>query len=465
MIDPRPGQDRRNVILIIADTFRRDNLRPPAQGGPRTPHLDRFCAERAASVERYYCGSFPTGPNRTDIVTGRAGWPRFPWQPVAQSSDNHLARLFAGAGYLTQLICDSAHLIQPNLALYPGFHAWYCERGQEGDTPLLHANDPIPAVVPHDKTFPIPAGSSPTLVDRHRWHNRYFELEEQTFSYRTARTTVRWLEENYRSPQPFLLWVDLFDPHEPWDPPDPWDTYTDSDYNGPRIVMPMGGMASDWASDAEIKHIQGLYAGEAAFVDHCLGRLFDQLKQLGYYDDSLIFLLADHGHPLGDHGKFLKGADRMYNELLKIPFMVRLPKGEGARRTDAIVQFQDFLPTVLEALGFGNNISSMHGDSFLGVLKGNSDSHRDTIITGYHEGADRCIRDTTWSYIQRPEGEPDELYNLLEDPRERNNLIDQQPNEAVRLASKFGNYFWRHGSATAVKGIQGKYELASGRVE
>ena len=109
---------------------------------------------------------------------------------------------------------------------------------------------------------------------------------------------------------------------------------------------------------------RGFTPAKAAFVDHCLGRLFDQLKQLGYYDDSLIFLLADHGHPLGDHGKFLKGADRMYNELLKIPFMVRLPKGEGARRTGAIVQFQDFLPTVLEALGFGNNISSMHGDSF-----------------------------------------------------------------------------------------------------
>ena len=48
---------------------------------------------------------------------------------------------------------------------------------------------------------------------------------------------------------------------------------------------------------------------------------------------------------------------------------------------------------------------------------------------------------------------------------ERNNLVDQQPNEAIRLASQFGNYFWHHGSVTAVKGIQGKYELASGRVE
>ena len=65
------------------------------------------------------------------------------------------------------------------------------------------------------------------------------------------------------------------------------------------------------------RHIRGLYAGEAAFVDHCLGRLFDALRDLGYYEDSVIVLTADHGHPLADHGKFLKGGDRMYSELLR----------------------------------------------------------------------------------------------------------------------------------------------------
>ena len=332
MINPDHGQDRRNVILIIADTFRRDNLRPPAQGGPRTPHLDRFSSERAASVERYYCGSFPTGPNRTDIVTGRAGWPHFPWQPVAQSSPNHLARLFAGAGYVTQLICDSAHLIQPNLALFPGFHAWYCERGQEGDTPLLHANDPIPAVVPHDKTFPIPGGSSPTLVDRHRWHNRYFELEEQTFCYRTARTTVRWLEENHCSPQPFFLWVDFFDPHEPWDPPEYLVRRYDPDYAGTPMIMPNYGLATRY-TPAELANLRAHYLAETELVDRHVGRILEKIDDLDLWEDTVVVFASDHGTSLGEHGRTSKinrdPDDRRYwtlsPELSHIPLLIAAP--------------------------------------------------------------------------------------------------------------------------------------------
>jgi choline-sulfatase len=230
----------------------------------------------------------------------------------------------------------------------------------------------------------------------------------------------------------------------------------------------MGGPAERWATPEEIRHIQGLYAGEAAFVDHCLGRLFQALEDLGYYDDSVIVLTADHGHPLADHGKFLKGGDRMYSELLKVPFMIRLPGGEGARRTEAIVQFHDVLPTVLDLLGLTNETSAMQGRSFLPVLRSDSDDLHDVIVTGYHEAPDRCVRDRTWSYVQRPEGEPDELYNLVEDPRERNNLIDEYPDEARRLARAFGRYFrfqLQEGvSLTQVKGIQGKYELASGGI-
>jgi arylsulfatase A-like enzyme len=226
----------------------------------------------------------------------------------------------------------------------------------------------------------------------------------------------------------------------------------------------MGGLTKNWATSEEIRHIQGLYAGEAVFVDHCLGRLFQTLKDLGYYDDSVILLMADHGHPLADHGKFLKGGDRMYNELLKVPFMIRLPGGKDARRTQAIVQFHDVLPTLLDLVGMANNTTSMQGHSFLPILHGDTDTHREVIITGYHEAPDRCIRNQTWSYIQRPEGEADELYNLIEDPRERTNLIDQYSEEAQRLAHAFGSYFRRGVAQVEVKGIQGKYELASGGI-
>ena len=106
----------------------------------------------------------------------------------------------------------------------------------------------------------------------------------------------------------------------------------------------------------------------------------------------------------------------------------------------------------------------MQGRSFAGVLQGETDTHREAIITGYYEAPDRCIRDATWSYIQRPEGEVDELYHLTEDPREQHNLIDRYPEEAMRLSSQFGSYFRRMGTQT-VKGLQGKYEVASGSME
>jgi arylsulfatase A-like enzyme len=174
----------------------------------------------------------------------------------------------------------------------------------------------------------------------------------------------------------------------------------------------------------------------------------------------------------------------MYSELLKVPFMIRLPKGEGGGRpASAIVQFHDALPTLLEVIGHGNATDAMAGRSFLPVLKGDTDEHRDSMITGYHRGIDRCVRDKTWSYILRPYGEPDELYNLIDDPRETNNLIDQHHDEALRLASAFGDQFRQlrnmppvdhtqagsaakgNASAVVVKGVQGEYEMASSAID
>ena len=216
--------------------------------------------------------------------------------------------------------------------------------------------------------------------------------------------------------------------------------------------------ASNYFSEEEIAYIRGLYAGEVAYVDHYLGVLLDKLRELGFFENSLIVFVADHGHPLADHGKFLKGGDRMYSELLKVPFMIRFPGGEhGGQRLDAISQFQDVLPTILDAIGMGNTLETLHGRSLMPLIRGETDSIREAIVTGYHQAPDRCIRDKTWSYIRRPEGEPDELYNLIEDPQERRNQIDEHPEEAARLASTFGPIYAVSGPV--IKGIQGRYEV------
>lgn len=455
-----------NLIVVVLDSFRQDHVSLYNQGkGPfdgvaacRTPNIDAF-ARDAVVFDNAYPEALPTIPIRCQLMTGQRTLPYRPWQPLTPQ-DVTITEILRNEGYTCGLISDTYHYRAPGMNYHKGFHAYRWVRGQEYD-PWVSAP---------------PRRDIDGYVNAHypdAWRARISQFLANTddfteashwFPAKVVDEAVTWLKQNRRHKKIFL-WIDSFDPHEPWDPPGRFDTYTDPDYTGPRLIMPMGGQADDWATKEEQKHIRGLYAGEAAFVDHWLGPLFDCLKEEGYTEDSLILLLADHGHPLGDHGKFLKGADRMYNELLKVPFMVRLPGGrQGGRRTQALVQYHDVLPTVLDLLGLSNNVSSMHGRSFSRVVRGDADTHHDAVITGYFAGVDRCIRDATWSYIQRPEGQADELYHLIDDPQERNNLIDAHHEEAQRLSSKFGGYF-RRAKSTVIKGIQGEYELASGSVE
>jgi arylsulfatase A-like enzyme len=460
-----------NVIGIMLDSFRQDHVsfyhggQPVFEGVPacQTPNLDAF-AQECIVFDNAYPEALPTIPVRTQLFTGQCTLPYRPWQPLTKE-DVSVAEILRAEGYVCGLISDCYHYLAPGMNFHRGFHAYRWIRGQEYDPWTSH----------------LPRRNLDDYVNEHydaTWRSRVAQFLANTddfdegdwFPAQVMDEAVDWLTHN-RGHQNILLWIDCFDPHEPWDPPARFDTYTDPAYasrGGKRLILPMGGPVEHWATPEEVRHIRGLYAGEAAFVDHCLGRLFQAFQDLGYYDDSVIVLLADHGHPLADHGKFLKGGARLYNELLRVPFMIRLPGGQGARRTQAIVQFHDVLPTLLDLLGMANNATAMQGRSFLPLLHGEGDAHREVIITGYHEAVDRCVRDRTWSYVQRPEGEPDELYNLVEDPRERTNLIDQYPEEARRLACAFGNYFrlqsWRGISSAQVKGIQGKYELASGSV-
>ena len=169
-------------------------------------------------------------------------------------------------------------------------------------------------------------------------------------------------------------------------------------------------------------------------MDHYIGKLLYKLEELGYFDNSIIIFVLDHEHPLSDHGKFLKGPDRMYNELLKVMFMIRFPQAEyGGQRLDALSQFRDILPTILDAIGLKNNLETLQGRSLMPLIKGETKEFREAIVTGHHDAADRCIRDKVGSYILRPDPDRDELYNLIDDPGERVNLIDDYPQEAVKL--------------------------------
>lgn len=454
-----------NVIVLVLDSLRQDHVGAYHQGrgvfsevpAARTPNLDTFSRE-CILFANAYPESLPTIPARYVLMTGQRALPFRPWAPLSPH-DLTAAQILRGEGYVCGLVSDCYHYRAPDMNYHRGFHAYRWIRGQEYDPwESGPPRRPVESYVNAHYTDEWRARVAQFLANTDT-----FESEEDWFPARVVDESITWLRRNRRHEKVFL-WVDCFDPHEPWDPPRRFDAFTDAAYRGPRLILPMGGPADAWALPEEVRHMRGLYAGEVSFVDHCLGRFFEALRQLNYLQDSVVVVLADHGHPLGDHGKFLKGADRLYNELLRIPFMIRLPDGRhGGERTDALVQFQDVLPTIFDLIGMSTDHDAMHGRSFARVLEREANEHRSAIITGYHEGIDRCVRTKEWSYIERPVGEVDELYDLAEDPQERRNLAAAHPDEVQRLARLFGRAY--RARRRRGRGLQGKYELASSGID
>ncbi|MEM2428554.1 MAG: sulfatase, partial [Candidatus Bathyarchaeia archaeon] len=374
-----------NIIVIVVDSLRQDHVSFYNRGRPvfekvpacKTPHIDKFADECVVFENAYPCG-LPTIPVRTELMTGHYTLPYRPWSPM-ESEDITLADILTREGYVCGLISDTYHLARPGMNFHKSFHSFIWIRGQEYDSYI--PPPPLKKRV-EDYVNKNYTDKWKNLVARFLANTEDFSREEDWFPAKVVMESLKWLRRARAARyNKIFLWIDCFDPHEPWDPPPRFDTYTDPDYKGARLILPMGGYASEWATSEEIRYIRGLYAGEVTFVDYWLGYLFKELEDLGYYDDSVIVLTADHGHPLADHGKFLKGVDRLYNELLKIPFMIRLPGGEKAKRTNAIIQFPDLLPTLLDLLDFKWDMFPMHGRSFLPVLMGELNDHRHYAIS------------------------------------------------------------------------------------
>ncbi len=426
----------KNIILLITDTFRYDNLFDRAERPVRTPALDRFITAKATAVEGFYSGSFPTIPHRTDVATGRLGWPHYGWQAIEKSSKNHIAQMLGKAGYETQLLCDCPHLF--NAHFQHGFRAACQIRGQEGDTPLLRLNDPVVHVVPPNKTRRI-NGDAPTLADLHRWTNRYFETEQDTFAARTGLMTMRWLEENYKG-GPFFTWVDFFDPHEPWDPPEYMVKRYDPTYDGTPMIHPNYG-STDVYTPAEAHNLWAHYAAEAELVDRWVGRVLDKIDELGLLESSIVVITSDHGHSVGDHNRAGKtnissGEDSnywpLYPEVNRVPFILAGAGVPPGKSLDIIGQPIDILPTICELADVDVDAPEpIEGKSFAPIVKTGTGEHREFAVSATCMNVSDGVGDraTTpavvtkdWAYYPVGQKGDPELYNIKEDPHAKNNV-------------------------------------------
>jgi len=309
------------------------------------------------------------------------------------------------------------------------------------------------------------------LVDCHRWINRYNTLESGTFPAQTGATVVQWIEENYEA-GPFFLWVDFFDPHEPWDPPEYLVRRYDPDYDGPPMLHPNYGKASDY-TPAELKNLRAHYAGEAELVDRWLGRILQKLDDCQLWDNTVVVVTSDHGTSLGEHDRTgksnISAADErywpIYPEIGHVPFLVAAPDVPNGASLSLLAQPTDFLPTMADLAQVEvAPPQPFQGSSFADALRAGAGEHRDYVVSGSHlrpQGESTVSRKAVtpflitrdWGYAPVGAAGLPELYDIRRDPLAATDVAAEHPDVLTDLHGLLLAHLREHGADEDVCGL------------
>ncbi len=475
-----------NIILIVSDTFRYDLLhgRFVVKGSVRArlKYLEGLSSE-GVEFTRAYHASFPTVPHRADLFTGRFTFTHYDWSPLPRDWVT-LPLMLKGAGYTTMMVADTPHILKDGYHFDRGFDGWVWVRGQENDR---YRTSPREVKLP---CSPWKLRSVETTVQhiRNNWGRRH---EEDWIPAKTAMEAARWLEENHR--ERFFLYVDFFDPHEPWDPPEWYVDMYDPGYRGEEVIYPVYGPSS-YLTEEELAHIRALYAAEATLVDRWIGYLLEKVEELGLYEDTTVIFTSDHGFYLGEHGLVGKsiivgraqGFAPLYEEVAHVPLIIRfadkLGVGKGLK-VGALVQTPDIAATVLELAGVTDaGRYGVQGRFLLPLALGEREWARSVAVStpslarGARAGLRVTVTSGEWSLILasedsakgaegveetlivdgvprvlRPFGRVDtELYNLASDPRQERDLIEERADVAEELHRRFLSFLLELGAGRGV---------------
>ena len=461
-----------NVIFIMDDTLRQDHLGCYGNERVQTPYLDRL-AESSVVFDRAYIASHATLPARTDLYTGMYTFLYRGWSPL-RPGDVILPEIVGDHGYTSMFIFDTTPMGQDCYNFMRGFTGWEMIRGHHEDR---WKTDPAAPIAWPAAPYKLKNLSRTIQFMRNKADWRY---EKDYVAPRTFAAAIEWLERNHTR-DGFLLWIDTWDPHEPFDPPAHYlKLYADPEYDGDQIIYPQYGRPG-YMTEEEMEHVSALYAGEVTMVDRWIGHLLDKVEQLGLFDNTLIIHTSDHGHLFGEHdlhGKPCGLVGRLYEETTRIPLIIRHPEGLGAgKRIPAIVHPPDLLPTMLEFLDvpvpgtvqgrslwplIRGEVEKLHDYAFSGRFPRCLDGKEagagasETTITydGFVGSGDIAeeltVTDEQWSLILGPKGRPSELYNLQDDPAQNENVIADHPDVATRMQQALIAFMREYGGPQAL---------------
>ncbi len=371
---------RPNIVFIVTDTFRRDHLGLYGNSWIHTPNLDRFAAQSTV-FESHHASSFPTMPARVDFTTGRFGATFMGWEPLPSELPT-LAATLSAEGYVTMGIVDTPFFVRDGYGYDRGFEDFMWLRGQGDHSRPLERSD-----------------------YRSTWRSENDSCVARTFG-----EAELWLERNHNNP--FFLYIDTWDPHEPWDAPDFYTKLYLPEFDGTEVYPPYGRPAELGLDERAVEIAHATYCGEVTLVDRWFGSLMEKLRVLGLADNTYVVFTSDHGFYFGEHdclgkgyfasdgkGWVAEGAESygplgdvagapswsrspLYQELIHLPLIVRGP-GVDARRVNPLTSGFDIVPTIADLADVGGLDTPQHGRSFRSCVNGGGQEHRDIALSAW----------------------------------------------------------------------------------
>ena len=365
-----------NVLLITLDTTRADRLGCYGYSRARTPALDQLAAE-GVLCERAYTVAPLTLPAHASLFTGL-----YPQEHGLRTN---------GRGRLNQNLPTLATLLKQHGYDTGAFVASFVLDAKFGlDQGFDH----------YDDNF---SGELPAHDALHRQRNASGVID----------SALDWLQRP-RS-KPFFCWVHLYDPHAPY--------LEHRELFGEEFV--------DNPYDAEI-----------AYVDQQITRLFQHLKSTNLERETLVVIVGDHGEGLGDHSE-LRHGQTLYNSTIHVPLIFRHPRRLTAgRKITPVVSLVDLAPPILDLIGL-RETRRISGRSVLPVLVGQSLQTKPCLSATDEPFLEngwsplRSLIDGDWKYVRttRPE-----LYELANDPTEKHNLVEAEPDQVQRMQGLIADF-------------------------
>jgi uncharacterized sulfatase len=454
--DALPDTANMNLLFVIIEDCNAGVW--GCYGNPicKTPNLDRF-SRTAVQFDAAYVQAVCCNPSRSSFLSGLRPLSSGVWNNSQVMSERlpagtpTLPELLKKRGLHTAVIGKFFHTTEyarPQLMAFDRIEHYSPPPGWNGPGPSLKF-----APVKRADRDPAPKDrdSREYRLWRARNSDRYGDSgrePKEEGDYRIAQTAVALLGTFAKSKQQFFLsvhqsrphtpliapkkYLDLYDPAKIPDPPAPPSSLKGCPYpkrmtNGNPDIFTVQPPTAQQAREA----IAAYYAC-VSFVDDNVGRILDALETQGLADNTIVFILGDHGFHLGDHGFWSKYS--MLEATRRAPLWVRVPGAPGNGRTcREFVEFVDFVPTLAELLRLEVS-PNWEGSSFAPLLVNPARPWKPAVFMVQSPG-EQVVRNRSYSYMEFAKGPvPVALYDLEKDPWEIVNLADD-PAYATTRAS------------------------------